>query len=445
MSELALLGGNPAIKSSPENVFKWPIITKEDEDAVLGVLRRGAMSDTDVTMKFEEEFASWQGTKYALGFCNGTASLQAAMFACKIGQGDEVVCPSVTYWASCIQLFSMGATPVFAEIDRNTLCLDPKDIERCISSRTKAIIVVHYLAHPADMDEIMVIAKKHNLMVIEDVSHAQGGLYKGKKLGTFGNVGAMSLMSGKSFATGEGGMLVTDDREIYERAIAYSHYDRNNLSNITTENLKPFVNLPLGGLKGRMNQLSSAMGRVQIKYYDERCLEIRKAMNYFWDLLEGIPGIKAHRTDEKQGSTMAGWYAAHGLYRPEEIEGLSITRFCQALRAEGCGFAYPGCNNALHTHAVFQNCSIYNTDKPTRIAFTERDVRELDKELPVSEAIGKSIYGIPWFKKFDAEVIEQYAEAFKKVLLNYKELLKDDVKDPPNIGLWYFYRGKDDK
>lgn len=437
--KLAIFGGPKAVVSDPGDIFKWPIITKEDEDAVLEVLRRGAMSGTDVSRKFEEEFAVWQGTKYALGFNNGTSAIQAAMFACKVGVGDEIICPSVTYWASAAQVFSLGGTVVFADIDRDTLCINPKDIEHRISDRTKAIVVVHYLGHPADMDPIMEIANRHHIKVIEDVSHAQGGLYKGRKLGTIGHVGAMSLMSGKSFAIGEGGMLVTDDREIYERALALGHYELFN-SSIQTDYLKPYEGLPMGGYKYRMHQLSSAVGRVQLKYYDERCKEIRKAMNYFWDLLEGVPGIRAHRVAEDGKNNMAGWYAARGLYRPEELGGLSVTRFTEAVRAEGVLDCTPGCNAALHTHALFNTCDVYGHGKPTRIANAARDVRELDESLPVSEKIGALIYAIPWFKRYRPEIIEEYANAFKKAAENYKELLKDDPGNPPMIGGWHFFR-----
>jgi perosamine synthetase len=439
-NKLALFGGSKAVTSPADDLFAWPIITKEDEDAVLGVLRRGGMSGTDVTVEFEKQFAAWQGSKYALGFNNGTSALHTAMFACKLGVGDEIICPSVTYWASAAQAFSLGATIVYANIDPVTLCLDPKDIEHRISERTKAIMVVHYLAHPADMDPIMEIARRHNLKVIEDVSHAQGGLYKGRKLGTIGNVGAMSLMSGKSFAIGEAGMLVTDDREIYERAIAFGHYERFTKENIQTEELKPYVGLPLGGYKYRMHQLSSAVGLVQLKYYDQRCAEIRKAMNYFWDLLEGTPGIRAHRTPKNSQSNMAGWYAAHGLYHSEELGGLSVSRFTQAVRAEGYIDCYPGCNAALHTHALFKTCDVYGHGKPTRIANANRDVRELDHDLIASEKIGSQIYWIPWFKHYRPAIIAEYANAFRKVAANYQELLADDHGDPETIGVWHFFK-----
>ncbi len=271
--KLAILGGPKAVVSDPGDIFRWPIITKEDEDAVLDVLRRGAMSGTDVTMQFEKEYAVWQDVKYTLGFNNGTAAIHSAMYGCKVGAGDEIICPSVTYWASALPAFSLGATITFADIDPDTLCINPTDIEHRITDHTKAIVVVHLSGHPADMDPIMEIARKYKIKVIEDVSHAQGGLYKGRKLGTIGDVAAMSLMSGKSFAIGEAGILATNNFEIYERALAFGHYERFGNS-IKTESLLPYNGLPLGGYKYRMHQLSSAVGRVQLKYYDK---DVRKS------------------------------------------------------------------------------------------------------------------------------------------------------------------------
>lgn len=437
--QLAIFGGLKAVQNEPDDMFTWPIVTKEDEQAVLDVLRKGRMSGTDVTKQFEKEFAQWQGVEFALGFNNGTSALQAAMFGCKIGAGDEMICPSITYWASAIQIFSLGGTIVFADIDPETLCINPEDIEHRITERTKAIMAVHYLGYPADMDRIMLIAKKHKIKVIEDVSHAQGGLYKGKKLGTIGDVAAMSLMSGKSLAIGEAGMLVTNDHEIYERAIALGHCERFN-DQIKTEELKPYIGLPMGGYKYRMHQLSSAMGRVQLKYYDERCIEIRKAVNYFWDLLEGVPGIKAHRVPKDSDSNMAGWYVPYGLYLPEQLDGLSITRFTEAIRAEGVEDCSPGCNRALHTHALFHTCDVYGHGKPTRIANSTQDIRKFDESLPVSEGIGAVTFSTPWFKHYRPETIQQYAQAFCKVVENYSELLRGDAGDPPDLGKWYFFK-----
>lgn len=440
MEQLALKGGPKAIDfCPPKELFHWPIITSEDEEAVLDVLRKNTMSGTDITEQFEREFAQWQQRKYAVAYCNGTLSLQAAMFASGLGAGDEIICPSKTYWASCIQAVNFGASVVFADIEEETLCLDPEDLERCIGPNTKVIMVVHYLSSPAKIDRIMEIARKHNIKVIEDVSHAQGGYYKGQKLGTFGDIAAMSLMSGKSFAAGEMGILVTDDRECYERAMAYSHYERNNQNYIReTEYLKKYYHMPLGGMKGRVNQMSAAQARVQLKYYDERCAEIRKAMNYFLDLIEGVPGIRTVRANEKEGSNNAGFYASHARYLSAELGGLPLSLFCQALRAEGVA-VHPGANLPLHSHPYFRDFDLMRLGKPSRIAFSQRDVRELDGALKVTEKI--ELFSLPWFKKFLPEYIEKYAEAIKKIVRDVGQL-EGLQTGGSESGRWFFYTDK---
>ena len=143
-AKLAILGGAKTIKKQNPSLFSWPIVTREDEAAVLEVLRQGAMSGNGVSKEFEKEYASWMGMKYALTYPNGTESLRAALWACGVGAGDEVICPSMTYWASCTSALSLGAAVNFADICADTLCIDPGDIEHRIGSRTKAIVVVHY-------------------------------------------------------------------------------------------------------------------------------------------------------------------------------------------------------------------------------------------------------------------------------------------------------------
>ncbi len=438
-SKLALLGGDKTVTRDPGDLFTWPIITKEDENAVLDVLRRGGMSGMDVTKQFEADYAKWQKRTYALGFSSGTAALQSAMFGCKVGVGDEIISPSLTYWATALQAFSLGATIVFAEVEEESLCIDPVDLEKRITGNTKAIVVVHYLGYPANMEPIMEVARKHSIPIIEDVSHAQGGYYKGKLVGTFGEVAAFSLMSGKSLPVGEAGMLVTDDVEIYERAIAFGHYGRYKAEDIQTEYLKEYAGLPMGGYKYRMHQLSAAVGRVQLRHYEERMNEINDAMNYFLDCLEDVPGVRPHRPKKGEGSTMAGWYAARGKYVPEELGGLSLTRFCDAVRAEGCSIS-PGANKPLHLHPLLNTCDVYGHGKPTRIANSKSDVRQPAGSLPVTERLVRRVYSIPWFKKFRAEEIKPYADAIVKVCENYKELLDDDPGDPENVGNWHFFQ-----
>ena len=433
-----ILGGTPIVTDIPDELFAWPVITKEDEDAVLEVLRRGAMSSTDVTLKFESEFKVWQGREYAVGANNGTAAILSAMWACGVGVGDEVICPSLTYWASALPAYQLGATVVFADIDPESLCLDPSDIEHRITDRTKAIIPVHYLGHPAEMDKIMEIAKRHNIKVIEDFSHAQGGYFKDKKVGSWGDAGAASLMSQKSFATGEMGIIVTDDKQIYERSVAFGHYDRFN-SSITDEWLSRYTGLPMGGVKSRVHQLSSAVGRVQLKYYDGRIREIREAIDYFWSRLEGRKGLYPHKIKPGSGD-MAGWYFPHGHYCPEELGGLSVTTFAEAINKEGI-HCYAGANAPLHKHPLFQTADIYGHGKPTRIANSSRDVREGDKSLPVSEKISKRLFQTPYFKRLIKDQIDKYADAYIRVLDSYEDLLKIDKGDHEFIGNWYLARG----
>lgn len=437
MSILAINGGERTITTpAPDSLFHWPITGKEDEDAALEIIRGNKFSGTDITEKFQDEFAQWIGTDYAVAFCNGTLSLTSAMFAIGLGQGDEIICPTKTYWGSITSAFLFGATPVFCNVNEN-LSMDPDDIERCITPRTKAIMAVHYFAYPCDMDAIMAIAKKHNLLVIEDVSHAQGGLYKGKRLGTIGDVGAMSLMSGKSFAAGELGILVTNNRRLYERALAFGHYERNNDHYITeSEELKPYAHIALGGMKGRVNQLCAALARIQLKYYDERCAEIRRAMNYFWDQLEGLPGIRPIRVDEATGSNMAGWYSPHGAYHPEELGGLPVKRFCAAVRAEIGDIVWSGGNFCLHTHPYFKSFDLRKEGAPSRIVYSDHDVREFDDACARSESMW--CFSVPWFKELNKEWIDRYAAGFRKVIENYRELL-EEVKPAPadQEGRWY--------
>jgi len=435
-SSLALLGGSKAVQTDPGDMFKWPIVTPEIEEAVLDVLRRGAMSGMDVTIEMEKEYAAWHGAKYALGHNTGTQAIQAGLYGLGVGYGDEIICPSITYWASCLQVYTLGGTVVFADIDPDTLCIDPNDIEHRITERTKVIVVVHYQGYPADMDPIMDIARRHGLKVFEDCSHAHGALYKGRMVGTIGDAAGFSIMSGKSFAAGEGGILVTNDQRVYERAIAFGHYARHS-TDLTLPDLVAGAGLPWGGYKNRMNQLTSAMARVQIKKYPEEMAEIDKAMNYFWDQLEGVPGIKPHRPPKGSGSTMGGWYAPHGLYRPEELEGLSVHYFCEAVRAEGVP-THPGVNKALHLHPLFNTLDVYNHGRPTRLANLPEgvDIRQPEGSLPVSEGIQERTFSIPWFKHYRPEIIEEHAYAFRKVAENYKDLLPSDPGNPPEAGSW---------
>ena len=431
--QLALLGGEMSVKSDASDIFAWPIVTDRHEQAVLDVLRARKMSGIEITKEFEKKYAESLGRKYALAYNNGTAAILGAMYALDIGLGDEVICPSVTYWASVAQAYSLGATPVFADIDSETLCIDPKDIEHRITPRTKAIVVVHYAGMPAEMDAIMKIAAEHDLKIIEDASHAHGALYKGRQVGTFGEAAAFSLMTGKALAIGEGGILFTDDRRVYERAILFGHYIRHD--EITLNELKPFAGLPCGGAKHRIHQISSAFGLVQLELYPKQMAEIDKAMNYFCDLLEDTAGIRPIRPAKGTNTTKGGWYYPHFRYNAEELGGLSLSRFADAVRAEG-SICNPGCNKPLHRHPLFTEMDVYGHGRPTRIAHLDppAQVDRYVQSLPVAEGIMARVFETPWFKHYRPEMIEKHAMAYKKVVAGHGALLADDKGDETDVG-----------
>ena len=437
--QLALLGGEKSVKSELSDIFAWPIVTERHEQAVLDVLRARKMSGIEITKEFEKKYAESLGRKYGLAYNNGTAAILGAMYALGIGLGDEVICPSITYWASVAQAYSLGATPVFADIDPETLCIDPNDIEHRITARTKAIVVVHYAGMPAEMDAIMEIAAGHNLKILEDASHAHGALYKGRQIGTFGEAAAFSLMTGKALAVGEAGILFTDDRRVYERALLFGHYIRHD--EITLDELKPFIGLPCGGAKHRIHQISSAFGLVQLELYPKQMAEIDKAMNYFCDLLEDTAGIRPIRPASDADTTKGGWYYPHFRYIAEELGGLSLSRFSKAVVAEG-SICNPGCNKPLHLHPLFTTEDVYGHGRPTRIAFLDESakIEQYVETLPVAEGVTRRVFEVPWFKHYQPEIIEQHAGAYKKVIEDYQALLPGDTdKDAETGGYSSFF------
>lgn len=429
--KLALLNGEKTISKENQEMFKWPIITEEHEKEVIRVMREENMSGLNITNEFEEKYAKNLGRKYGLTSPNGTTAIKEAMFALGVGVGDEVISTSITFWASVLQVYNLGATPVFADIDPVTLCVDPNDIEHRITANTKLIVVTHYGAMPADMDVIMAIAKKHSVKVLEDCSHAHGALYKGREVGTFGDAAAFSLMSVKSFAIGEGGIFVTDDKYVFERAILYGHYLRHG--EIETDELKKYTGLPCGAHKNRLSQLHAAIGLIQLKKYPAQIAEIDKAMNYFCDQLEDMPGIQPIRPEKGSGTTKGGWYYPLFKYLPDDLGGLSLTRFAKAINAEG-SFCSPGATAPLHLHPALTEMDIYGHGKPTRIANYKGDDPEklLRQSLPVSESINRYVFEVPWFKHHWKEEIDRHVSAYQKVIANYEDLLVNDDKKRDN-------------
>ena len=237
----------------------------EEEAAIVEVVRSGWLSMGAVTQAFEAEFAAFVGAKHALAVTNATAALHLACLACGLGPGDEVILPALTFVASANAARYTGAVPVFADIEsEDWLNISPTAVEAAITAHTKAIMVVHYAGYPCDMPAILKIAYQHNLPVIEDAAHGVGASLDGRALGTWGNIGCYSFFANKNLSTGEGGMLVTDDDSLAEKArILRSHgmttltWDRHHGHASTYD----VVDL---GYNYRIDELRSALGRVQL-------------------------------------------------------------------------------------------------------------------------------------------------------------------------------------
>lgn len=419
MSEkLALLGGSTTVTKQAPEIGTWPIVSAEDEQAVLDVLHNRSMSAGDITAQLEKEYAEWEGSEFALACNNGTAAIHCAMYGLGIGRGDEVITPTWTFWATHTQLLNLGATPVFCDLDPKTLCPDPADVERRITSQTKAIIVVHMGGFPADMDAFMDLANRYDIGVLEDYSHSHASTWKGRKVGSIAHVGAASIMSEKPLATGEGGMLNTNDRDIYERAIMFGHGD--HMSQVQNEAYKQFAPVPWGGYKYRMHQMTSAMARVQLRRYDENRAPGVKAMERFFSQVCTIPGVGCNYPLNDPDRTVGASYWQMLILDDEIINRVPNAVIAEAINAEGASAAAGGyyCH---HLHPFWNECDVYGDGKPTRIAFS-RDVRQGVGDCPNAEKIVKHLIQIPRMVLYDEEYIDQIAAAYVKVLSNLDQL-----------------------
>ena len=280
------------------------IIGKEEKEALLEVIesgylyRYGDLQNPKFKAKvwsLEQEFAKYTKASYALAVNSGTSALLTALWALKIGPGDEVIVPGYTFIASITSIIFARAIPILAEVD-DTLTLDPKDVRNKITPRTKAIMLVHMLGNPGHLDEIIQIVEENNLILIEDCAQAFGATYHGKSVGTYGKMGTFSLNVYKTITAGDGGIVITNDEELYKRAFAI--HDQGHLP------LRQGVeqgNRTVLGLNFRMNELTAAVAGAQLKkidYIKERLQENKK---YLKSILSVIKEIKFRRILEEEG------------------------------------------------------------------------------------------------------------------------------------------------
>ncbi len=278
----------------------------------------------DKVANFERDFASYMNTKYALAVTSGTAALQVAMAALEIGPGDEVIIPAWT-WHSCFNAVVMaGGLPVCAEID-SSFNLDPKDIERHITPRTKVIMAVHLQGNPAAMDEILALAKRRNLKVLEDVSQSVGASYKGKPLGSMGDIAIASLQVNKTISAGEGGAVYTSDPALFERAVRF--HDVGGIRSPHDKWMGGPKGKPFIGVNYRMNEFTGAALLAQIRKLPTVVSDIRGAAKRVYDGIADLPGIELRRRPDPAGELGSGVFIGF-KDKPQR------DRFLAAMRAE---------------------------------------------------------------------------------------------------------------
>jgi dTDP-4-amino-4,6-dideoxygalactose transaminase len=410
----AILGGSPAITLDQEQANRWPIITPEDEEAVLRVLRSGKLSISEETAALEDDYRDWLGVRHAVAHNNGTGAILAALHAFGIGPGDEVIVPSATWWSTVMPVLHCGGIPVFAETEEQSLGLDPADVESKITSRTKAMVVVHLFGIPSKMNELIAIAKKHNIKILEDASHAHGATYHGRKIGTLTDAAVFSMQVNKLAPSAEGGMFLTNDDELHEKVLRFGHYER--LLDLTTPS-KRFAATGFG-FKFRMSPLSAAVARVQLKHLPQRntrrnenCIHLsRKLEQLGFSTFLAEPGVERVYFEYLVRYNEARW-------------GVPIKALARALQAEGAQVGAPR-YPLLHQQPVFTEgtwAKIARLDDNPQRPLPKYD----PKALPRTAVGNGSLLKLPSFPNADIELLDQYAAAFEKVLASADRLPRE--------------------
>lgn len=281
-------------------------IEQDDIQAVEDVLKSDFLTTGPKIAEFEQTVADYVGAKYAVAISNGTSALHAACFAAGIGPGDEVITTPLTFAASANCVLYCGGTPVFADVDPKTYNIDPEDIRRKITDRTKAIIAVHLAGQPCDMDAIHSIAREHGLIVIEDGAHALGSVYKGKRVGSLSDMTTFSFHPVKPITTGEGGMIVTDNEDFYKKMILFRSHGITRDDSMMTRNDGPWFYQQFDlGYNYRITDIQCALGCSQMKKLD-RFLARRKEIVARYN--EAFADCDNIITPYQLSDTESGWH-----------------------------------------------------------------------------------------------------------------------------------------
>lgn len=339
MATLALLGGQP-VRRKP--FACWPVFDDSERQAVLEVLESRAWGGYNPKVaEFEQRFATFHDARFGIAAANGTVTLETALAAAGIQPGDEVIVPPITFVATAAAVLRAGAVPVFADIDPVTYNLAPQRFAEAITPRTRAVIPVHFGGHPADLDAILQTAAKHGLVVIEDAAHAHGACWRGRKVGSFGHFGSFSFQQSKTMTAGEGGILLTSDAELAERARSVSNHGRRT-GGAWYEHVRLGTNCRLTGWQAAvlMAQLARLPGQLEKRARNAAILGEKL----------GAAGFLAPpAVDERV--TVHGFYLYILRLDPTALPGLSRDLLVEALAAEGIpgasGYPHPVYGNKL--------------------------------------------------------------------------------------------------
>ncbi|MGD8237996.1 MAG: DegT/DnrJ/EryC1/StrS family aminotransferase [Armatimonadota bacterium] len=420
MAKLAIDGGEPVTR---EPFPPWPWYTEEIIQSVLEPLRSGQTNywTGPLGMQFEEKFAQWCGCTYGISTSSGTSALHVALAGLGLGPGDEVICPSYTFIASSFSICQAGAVPVFADVEPESHTISAESIEANISDRTRAVMVVHLYGCMCDMDAILEVAKKHDLLVIEDAAQAHGGLYKGKKAGAIGDIGAFSFCQSKTFSTGgEGGAVVTDDEDVAWQCRSFRDhgYDvAQRMKLLELEATLPYIH-NMVGFNYRMTEMQSAIGLKELERLDSFHLANRRRNGRMLiELLGDCPQIRRLPPDSDEVQN-AFWQFPIIM----DADGLTcdIKRFTEALTAEGipCGpVMWPQC----YKEQAFQEHNGFGRLKyPFRSPDTRPEAVHYDKAFcPNAAWVEERCFFVPPHPTYEAEHIEPIAEGIKKVAAAY--------------------------
>jgi dTDP-4-amino-4,6-dideoxygalactose transaminase len=326
--KLAILGGEPVVK---DKVWPaWPYVDQNMVDAIVKTTKSGIwcriQSENGTVPTFEKEFASLIGTKSCVATGSGTQALSTCVEALGIGPGDEVITSPLTDMGTISSIITSRALPVMADLDPESYQVDPDDVERRITENTRAIMPVHLMGQPCNMERIMAIAKKHNLKVIEDACQAHLAEYQGKKLGTIGNLGCFSFQSSKTIACGEGGGIIGNDEELMDKC--YTVHNHGTSRKGRSETIGP---------KYRMNELEAALLLSQLAGVKERFALRNENARYLTAKLKDFPGLVPQKLYE--GTTSGSFYLYAMSYHKEHFDNADRSKFLKALEAEGIGLS----------------------------------------------------------------------------------------------------------